>query len=221
MCTYVQSLNKCKAKCKSIYYINKLAKKNYWINVTKHARFEVKWHLCWGFWSSGMLHCIVVTGLITTNPWRWRCYVPSKLRDMLKHLLHNVTEHQNLKQRMFITCCSTYKAELQSLYNHTRRSTQPLQKQSPLIHCSIILNKLVVTQPVKKLTNFMKTKHSSPFWVVLPCILVSNMKWFTNLMQLNIYLCSLSSTCFGLIRPSSGATDVTISLHVQHMVSLV
>ena len=31
-------------------------------------------------------------------------------------------------------------------------------------------------------------------------------------MQLNIYLSSFSSTCFGLIRPSSGAMDVTISL---------
>ena len=38
-------------------------------------------------------------------------------------------------------------------------------------------------------------------------------------MQLNIYLCSFSLTCFGLIRPSSGAMDVTISLHMQHMVS--
>ena len=34
------------------------------------------------------------------------------------------------------------------------------------------------------------------------------MKWFTNLMQLSIYLCSFSSTCFGLIRPSSVAMDV-------------
>ena len=33
----------------------------------------------------------------------------------------------------------------------------------------------------------------------------------TNLMQLNIYLCTFSSTCFGLIRPSSGAMDVTVS----------
>ena len=41
----------------------------------------------------------------------------------------------------------------------------------------------------------------------------------TNLMQLNIYLCTFSSTCFGLMRPSSGAMDVTISLHKQHMVS--
>ena len=40
-------------------------------------------------------------------------------------------------------------------------------------------------------------------------------------MQLSIYLCSFSSTCFGLIRPSSGAMDVTISLQMQHMVSLV
>ena len=37
--------------------------------------------------------------------------------------------------------------------------------------------------------------------------------------QLSIYLCSFSSTCFGLICPSSGAMDVTISLHMQHMVS--
>ena len=35
------------------------------------------------------------------------------------------------------------------------------------------------------------------------------------------YLSSFSSTCFGLTRPSSGAMDVTISLHMQHMVSLV
>ena len=28
-------------------------------------------------------------------------------------------------------------------------------------------------------------------------------------------------TCFELIRPSSGVMDVTISLHMQHMVSLV
>jgi len=48
-------------------------------------------------------------------------------------------------------------------------------------------------------------------WVVLPCILVWNMKWFTNFIQLSIYLCSFSSTCFGLIRPSSGAIDVTVS----------
>ena len=34
-------------------------------------------------------------------------------------------------------------------------------------------------------------------------------------------LCTFSSTCFGLIRPSSGAMDVTVSLHMQHMVSLV
>ena len=54
--------------------------------------------------------------------------------------------------------------------------------------------------------------------VVLPCILIWNMKWFTNLMQLSIYLCSFSSTCFGLTRPSSGAKDVTVSLHMQHMV---
>ena len=59
------------------------------------------------------------------------------------------------------------------------------------------------------------------FWVVLPCILVWNMKWFTNLMQLSIYLCSFSSTCSGFIRPSSGSMDVTVSLHMQHMVSLV
>ena len=38
-----------------------------------------------------------------------------------------------------------------------------------------------------------------------------------NLMQLSIYLCSFSSTCFGLTRPSSGAMDVIISLHIQHM----
>ena len=38
-------------------------------------------------------------------------------------------------------------------------------------------------------------------------------------MQLSIYLSSFSSTCFELIRPSSGAMDVTISLHMQHMVS--
>ena len=31
-------------------------------------------------------------------------------------------------------------------------------------------------------------------------------------MQLNIYLSSFSSTCFGLTHPSSGAMDVTISL---------
>jgi hypothetical protein len=37
-------------------------------------------------------------------------------------------------------------------------------------------------------------------------------------MQLSIYLCTFSSTCFGLTRPSSGAIDVTISLHMQHMV---
>jgi len=43
----------------------------------------------------------------------------------------------------------------------------------------------------------------------------------TNLMQLIIYLCSFSSTCFGLIRPSSGAMDVTVCLHMQHMVFLV
>jgi len=147
---------------KSIYYVNKLAKKKYWINVTKHARFEVKRHLWWGFRSSGMLHCIVVTRLISTNPRGWRCYVPSKLRDMLKQLLHNVTEDQNMKQRMFIACYSEYKAEL---YKHMQRSIQPLQKQSPLIHCSVILNKLAVTQPVKKLSNFMKPKHSSPSYV--------------------------------------------------------
>jgi len=34
-------------------------------------------------------------------------------------------------------------------------------------------------------------------------------------MQLSINLCSFSSTCFGLIRPSSGATDVTIALHMD------
>ena len=44
-----------------------------------------------------------------------------------------------------------------------------------------------------------------------------NMKKFTNLMQLSIYLCSFSSTCFGLIGPSSGEMDITISLHMQHM----
>jgi len=32
---------------------------------------------------------------------------------------------------------------------------------------------------------------------------------------------SFSSTCFVLIRPSSGVMDVTISLHMQHMVFLV
>ena len=40
-------------------------------------------------------------------------------------------------------------------------------------------------------------------------------------MQLNIYLCTISSTSFGLTRPSSGAMDVIIYLHIQHMVSLV
>ena len=35
-------------------------------------------------------------------------------------------------------------------------------------------------------------------------------------MQLSVYLCSFSKTCLGLIRPSSGAMDVTISLHMQH-----
>jgi hypothetical protein len=29
------------------------------------------------------------------------------------------------------------------------------------------------------------------------------------------YLCSFSSTCFGLKRPSSGAMDVTVSLDMQ------
>ena len=86
--------------------------------------------------------------------------------------------------------------------------------------------KLWLTKKVsffKKSTMAIKTHEFQILrhWVVLPCILVSNMKWFTNLMQLSIYLCSLSSTCFGLIRPSSGAMDVTISLHMQHMVSLV
>jgi len=47
------------------------------------------------------------------------------------------------------------------------------------------------------------------------------MNEFTNLMQLNIYLCTISSTCFGLTRPSSGAMDDIISLHIQQMVSLV
>ena len=40
--------------------------------------------------------------------------------------------------------------------------------------------------------------------------------------QLNVIeylLCTFSSTCFGLTRPSSGAMDV--KLHIQHMVSLV
>ena len=85
-----------------IYYINKLAKKNYQINVTKHARFEVKWHLCWRFWSSGTLQCIVVTGLVTTNPCRWSCYVPSKLQDMLNYLLCSVTEDQNRKEGVLL-----------------------------------------------------------------------------------------------------------------------
>ena len=35
------------------------------------------------------------------------------------------------------------------------------------------------------------------------------------------HLCTISSTCFGLTRPSSGAMDVIIYLHIQHMVSLV
>ena len=39
-------------------------------------------------------------------------------------------------------------------------------------------------------------------------------------MEVNIYLCTLSSKCFGLTRPSSGAMDVIIYLHIQHMVSL-
>ena len=45
------------------------------------------------------------------------------------------------------------------------------------------------------------------------CTLHFGLKYelITNLMQLNIYLCTFSSTCFGLIRPSSGAMDVTIS----------
>ena len=32
-------------------------------------------------------------------------------------------------------------------------------------------------------------------------------------MQFNIYLSSFNSTCFGLTCPSSGAMDVTVSLH--------
>jgi len=32
---------------------------------------------------------------------------------------------------------------------------------------------------------------------------------------LNIYLCTISSTCFGLTRPSSGAMDVIIYLHIK------
>ena len=64
-------------------------------------------------------------------------------------------------------------------------------------------------------------KTCSLFWLVLPCILVLKYEIITNLMQLNVYLSSFSSTCFGLTCPSSGAMDVTISLHMQHMVSLV
>ena len=67
------------------------------------------------------------------------------------------------KTRGFITCFSKYKAEVQSLYNHMRRSIQPLQKQSLPIHYSVFLSKAVVTQPVQKLINFMKPKHSSAF----------------------------------------------------------
>ena len=37
-------------------------------------------------------------------------------------------------------------------------------------------------------------------------------------MQIFVYF---SSTCFGLTHPSSGAMNVIISLHIQHMVSLV
>ena len=58
------------------------------------------------------------------------------------------------------------------------------------------------------------------FWVVVPCI------WFeiriNYQFDANEYLfVYFSSTCFGLICPSSGAMDVTVSLHMQHMVSLV
>ena len=57
--------------------------------------------------------------------------------------------------------------------------------------------------------------------VLVGCTLHFGLKYelITNLMQLNIYLCTFSSTYFGLTRPSSGAMDVTISLHIQHMVS--
>ena len=44
---------------------------------------------------------------------------------------------------------------------------------------------------------------------------------FYQLNAIEYLLCTFSSTCFGLTRPSSGAMDVTISLHIQHMVSLV
>ena len=40
-------------------------------------------------------------------------------------------------------------------------------------------------------------------------------------LDASIYLCTISSTCLGLTRPSSGAMDVIIYLHIQHMVSLV
>ena len=43
---------------------------------------------------------------------------------------------------------------------------------------------------------------------------VNIMKYITNLMQMNIYLSSFSSTCFGLTCPSSGAMDFTISLRM-------
>ena len=42
-----------------------------------------------------------------------------------------------------------------------------------------------------------------------------------QLNAIEYLLCTFSSTCFGLTRPSSGAMDVIISLHMQHMVSLV
>jgi len=45
------------------------------------------------------------------------------------------------------------------------------------------------------------------------------MNEFTNLMQYLLY--NISSTCFGLIRPSPGASRCYNFLHIQHMVSLV
>ena len=87
-------------------------------------------------------------------------------------------------------------------------STEQLLSQwrGQLLHCcSFHTVQLAVTLTLFETTDILWIKYELIY----------------QLLATEYLLCTFSSKYFGLTCPSSGAKDVTVSLHMQHMVSLV
>ena len=100
------------------------------------------------------------------------------------------------------------------------------QKSPPVRSEGFLLNFVLLVWPADSFCllfalNKSPTRCNSMQSDLFHCKVTPHYELIYILMQLSIYLCTFSSTCFGLTRPSSGAMDVIISLHIQHMVSLV